>query len=172
MPPRLCCGHPVDFRLAGAGFRVATRACVRLIRALCHGSLIPLRTDPFSSEPGSQPQLGGTSTGERDHLGTRRGELFCLPRLCNSAHRQPHGHLSRCGRAVLSDVDQDGAGVLGGVAWKRPDPPPRTRATSPACRPRYKEERGCGSSSATRSEDLIICYSQATGCADWKAAGK
>src|SRR3569833_2672821 len=36
-----------------------------------HATIIPSRTDPLSSELGSQPGLGRISTGERDHLGTR-----------------------------------------------------------------------------------------------------
>jgi hypothetical protein len=43
---------------------------------IVHATIIPFRTDPLSSELGSQPELGCISTGERDHLGTRSVVVF------------------------------------------------------------------------------------------------
>jgi hypothetical protein len=43
-----------------------------------HAAFIPSRKDPLSSELGSQPGLGRTSTGERDHLGTHGDAVFAL----------------------------------------------------------------------------------------------
>ena len=56
-------------------------------RRIWHATIIPLRTDPLSSELGSQPELGCISTGERDHLGTRSVVVFCNP--CPACHVGP-----------------------------------------------------------------------------------
>ena len=63
-----------------------TRRCKDLS---CHATIIPFRTDPLSSELGSQPELGCISTGERDHLGTRSVVVFCkFARFCTALQGQ------------------------------------------------------------------------------------
>ena len=57
-----------------------------------HATIIPFRTDPLSSELGSQPELGCISTGERDHLGTRSVVVFCrLGRSCTALGKPAAG---------------------------------------------------------------------------------
>ena len=61
----------------------------------CHATIIPFRTDPLSSELGSQPELGCIRTGERDHLGTRSVVVFCRlqGRFCTAlGNRQLAAH--------------------------------------------------------------------------------
>ena len=65
----------------------------------CHATIIPFRTDPLSSELGSQPELGCISTGERDHLGTRSVVVFCrlLRRFCTALrNRRLAAHRHTC----------------------------------------------------------------------------